>query len=178
MRTRVVLTNGKVSCELFWLSHHGKDIYWGFGGGSLRQKVSHHASGTRYFRTQARTIRSEPVSPPARVKGYEPILILGSLYDPSWYSSEQATPFSGSKLDAVFMVDTRSLPKRGQNQIHVGMIEAGRLDVLGNLVRNGTKTNEGKNTPRFRLLQSLLITNCSPWVILSLQTISMDHLEA
>jgi len=111
--------------------------------------------------------------------GYEPVVILVGLNDPTKYTSEQAVPFSGSKLVAVFMVDTRSLPKNAQNQIHVGMIEAGRLDVMKNLLRSGVETeetNKGVNTPRFRILQTLLITDCQPWVILSLQSYS-NHLQ-
>ena len=174
MRTRVILTNGKDSRELFWLSHHESDIYWGGGSGHLMHKVSHHASGKRHHQACGKTIQIEPVPPPSKVKGYHPILYLGSICDPSLYTLEQAPKFHGSKLDAIFMVDTRSLPKSGQNNVHIGMIQEGRLDVLSNLLRRGGQSSK-KNNVSLTLLQTLLITSCTPWIFLSLENIEINE---
>jgi hypothetical protein len=165
------LTNGRVSRELFWLSHRGADVYWGVGAGRLHAKYSYHGSGRRHMRTSYGEILREHGPIPNAIKGYEPIVVIGSLYDPSGYTSEQAAVFSGSKLDAVFMVDSRTLPNHGQRQVHIGMIEVGRFDVLTNLLRNGT-LREIRN--RFRILQSLLVTNCQPWILMWLLTIDLE----
>jgi hypothetical protein len=176
MRTRVVLTNGKISRQLLWLSHHGEDIYWGHGGEELKQKVSYHKNGRLHHQAGKRTIRIESQSPPAKIKGFEPILVVASICDPSKYSPEQSAKFSGSKCDAVFMIDSRSLPERGETQIHIGMIEAGRLDVLENLIRSGTQFIPGSSMS-FKLLQTMLITSCSPWIFLSVQNLQLSPPE-
>ena len=174
MRTRIVLTNGKISRELFWLTHNGKDIYWGFGGAKLRHKISHHASGIKYLCANDKIIRRDIVSPPNKVKGYEPIITFGSIYNPSYYDDSQTISFSGSKLDAVFMVDTRSLPKKGHNNIDVGIIEAGRLDVVQNILRTGTHLPED-TTSNFKILQILLITNCIPWIFIKVDNFILKN---
>ncbi len=176
IRTRVVLTNGRESRELLWISHHESNIYWGGGSGHLAYKVSHHASGKRYHQSRGKTIMIEPVPQPNILKGYFSVLTLGSICNPSRYTIEQAPKFKGSKLDAVFMVDTRSLPKRGENNIRIGMIESGRFDVFSNLLRRGTQTSQGEKVS-FKILQTLLITSCTPWIVLSLDNLEIHALE-
>ena len=173
---KVVLTNGKILRQLLWLSHHGENIYWGYGGEELKQKVSHHKNGRLHHKAGERTIRIESLSPPAKTKGFEPIIVVASIYDPSKYSAKQAAIFSGSKCDAIFMIDTRSLPESGQTQIHIGMIQAGRLDVLENLMRSGSQYIPGSGVS-FKLLQMMLITSCSPWIFLSVQKLQLSPLE-
>ena len=151
MRLRVIVTNGNINVDLFWLNHDGKDVY--FGIPKTNRKRTYHKSGK--IHTTHDGIKTEEVwtKPLKDLDGQFHLTTINIGNAKSWVNAQHSRhEYTGKQSDCILSVDTRVIPESVQTNIAIGLLEPLNLNPLTRLIK--------LISPQ----QILLSTEVEPWV--------------
>lgn len=129
MRTRILVTNGQKTIQVYWVEHTGSDIYFGLGG--MVGKRTYHGSGvqhTSYGGTREKGYKGVPLK---EVKGVRVLsnVSLGRLTETD-FARRKSQNYSGKKSDSVIILDTRACPSGAEGHLEIGILEDNKLRDL------------------------------------------------
>lgn len=159
MRTRVLITNGLRTVDLYWVEHRGSDVYCGMTRG--QGKRSYHESGQihdTFSGSRANEVRHVPLRD---LKG-QFHLVSVNIGDAAKYveSAKDAFEYSGRPSDAVLLIDARSIPANTQTNIAVGLVEPRNGAALAWLF----SLSGDLGGLFFSTTQGMIISSVQPWV--------------
>jgi hypothetical protein len=123
---RVLLTNGPRMIKLAWLEHTGRDVYAGIV--HMPGKFSYHESGQFHFKGRQGTEFVEKKIPVKQIHGSIPLFSMAFL--PGVVSSSGLPDYERKPLDAIALLDTRTMPDDQVVNMHFGLLEPFRIGDL------------------------------------------------
>jgi hypothetical protein len=159
MRTRILVTDGINTIDVYWIEHTGSDLYFGFS--KANGKRSYHASGKQHS-TYGGTRDHEGVGLPLNeFKGILPLsnMRIGKLAD-QIKTRINSQRYSGKKSDNVLLLDARTAPRHAEGHVEIGLIEPTNLSMLNLRLKKHKISNLGEMIPQ----QVLLATSELPWI--------------
>lgn len=158
MRTRVLVTDGKNTIQVYWVEHTGSDIYFGMSG--IKGKRSYHASGKQHSSYFGKKQDGGTGIPLKDIKRVRPLtnLLVGDL-TAQLKIRGKTQKFSGRKSDNVLLLDARAFPHGAECHVEVGLLEPGMLSALQCRVKTFQIESRSMVT-----LQIVITTSQTPWV--------------
>jgi hypothetical protein len=172
MRTRILITNGEMTLDLFWVEHTGSDVYCGMT--DVPVKKSYHGSG-QVHHTDAAGVRMEPsfVTPLKELNGWACLMSM-SIPTIAEFSNRLAPHYTGGRADAVLIADVRTLRHAHSINITVGVVEPYAVQTLRNVM---SETVVDASWTIGRAQQLLLATGEDPWVWVTVNPILVVELD-
>lgn len=101
MRTRVLVTDGKNTIQVYWVEHTGSDVYFGMSG--INGKRSYHASGKQHSNYFGKKLDDGTGIPLKEIKRVRPLsnLLVGDLIEQVKIKGERLK-YSGRKATMFF----------------------------------------------------------------------------
>jgi len=158
MRTRVLVTDGKNTIQVYWVEHTGSDIYFGMSG--IKGKRSYHASGKQHSNYFGKKQDGGIGIPLKDIKRVRPLtnLLVGDLTEQLKIRGK-TQKYSGRKSDNVLLLDARAFPRGAECHVEVGLLEPGMLSALQCRVKTFQIDSRAMVT-----LQIIIATSQTPWV--------------
>lgn len=159
MRTRVLITNGIRTVDLYWIEHKGADVYCGMT--RVAGKRSYHESGQihdTFSGTRQNVVQHVPLK---EIKG-QFHLVSVNIGDAAKYvqTAKDAFEYFGRASDAVLLVDSRSIPANTQTNIAIGLVEPGNGGALAWLF----SLSGDLGGLSFSTTQGIIVSSVQPWV--------------
>jgi hypothetical protein len=166
--TRILLTDGKTTSDLYWFGFNGKDLYHGTVGRTAH--FSYRESGQYHWRHKnpGRPDVLGNYDPLARFRGARTLMqfLIGEYL----ISHEYIRKYRGKKVDAAFIIDVRDLPGDRRSFVEIGIVEPGRIELLPTY-----RKKDGFN--EFNYSQIMVVTTGPVWVYACL-AVDTDELLA
>ena len=163
MRARVLITNGRRTIDVCWLTHKGSDVYWGTPG--FASKHSYHASGETHTKSRGPAEGVMHRVPLARLTGAALLTSIG--LGNVRRLVQRAAPrheYSGRKSDVVLTVDVRTVPASALTCVMIGLLEPRSPRALMSPLSLKMPVEGQQLLPQ----QLLVSTAVEPWVYASL----------
>ena len=161
VHARVLFTRGKRTITLHWLDHTGTDVIHGTPDSSGH--MTYHATGRMHRKTEDGQYENVEWHAPLRdLRGVYPLIGINFpsnhlTYNAPWHRTYDAGK-ARSKLDAMLMIDSRTISPGIRVQLWVGLLDAGNGAALSELI--GKQQVGGRVDPK----QVLIATSVEPWV--------------
>lgn len=159
MRTRILVTDGQNTIDVYWIEHTGSDIYFGFT--KADGKRTYHASGKQHS-TYGGTKQHEGTGVPLKeFKGLLPLsnMRVGVLTEQIKVRGTKQK-YSGKESDNVLLLDARAMPRDSECHVEIGLLEPASLSKLNIRLMRHKVGNLGEMIPQ----QVLIATSEIPWV--------------
>ena len=164
--TRVLLTDGRRTIDLFWLTHTGTDVYWGMSG--TNRKTSYHESGKVHTKEGDVTTAVQEKVPLREIKGWHIATSIGVNSEMLEHAAARYD-YAGGSTNASLVVDVRSFPKGVGISIVVGLLGSRNYLALDRAITSYSSENPTSTK------QVLISTETDPWVFAILSLWDTDH---
>lgn len=161
MRARILVTDGPRTRDVYWLKHTGTDVYHGAPGSHI--KKSYHASGYTHTKIRDKIWRQAKVEPLEAIHGAAPLNVIGFCNPKTFLEYTDPAPALAEKVDALVIIDIRSVPEDVSVTIHIGLLEPRNWCALAEVA----SPKEEPPEPALETQSLTVATSVVPWVYAS-----------
>lgn len=130
MKVRILYTNGSKSYNMFWVSHDGKDIY--YGSTDDEGHHSYHESGKMHYRTRDSTEQNRWEIPLKDFKFHRHLITYGFHNNSAYFKGQsQYKEYHGKKGNGTMIIDSRSIPDDFMINAAIGLVTKEGMTMLG-----------------------------------------------